>query len=152
MDFEESGQDLMEINELTELLYSCISFRQGERPDLERLKGLFIKVGILINNNDDDPLIFTIDNFVKAIDYQISAGSLKSFSEREVAGKTEVFGKVAHRFSTYEARFDPDDAEPLSLGINSIQLIKVENSWLVSSIAWNDETEDRKIPEKYIRT
>jgi hypothetical protein len=152
LDFEESGQDLMEIDELTELLYSCISFRQGERPDLERLKGLFIKVGILINNNDDDPLIFTIDNFVKAIDYQISAGSLKSFSEREVAGKTEVFGKVAHRFSTYEARFDPDDAEPLSLGINSIQLIKVENSWLVSSIAWNDETEDRKIPEKYIRT
>jgi hypothetical protein len=132
LDFEESGQDLMEIDELTELLYSCISFRQGERPDLERLKGLFIKVGILINNNDDDPLIFTIDKFVKAIDYQISAGSLKSFSEREVAGKTEVFGKVAHRFSTYEARFDPDDAEPLSLGINSIQLVKVENSWRVS--------------------
>jgi hypothetical protein len=92
----------------------------------------------------------TIDQFVDAIDQQLSAGSLKSFSEREIAAKTEIFGKIAHRFSTYEARFDPDDAEPLSIGINSIQLIKVEDSWLVSSIAWNDETEDRKIQERYL--
>ena len=82
MDLEESGQDLIEIEELTEALYSCISFFQGESPDLVRLRGLFIEKGILINNNDD-PLIFTIDQFVDAIDYQISAGSLKSFSERD---------------------------------------------------------------------
>jgi hypothetical protein len=149
LDSEEGSQNLIEIDELTETLYSCISFRQGERPNLERLKSLFIKEGMLINNNDD-PLIFTIDQFVDAIDYQLSAGSLKSFSEREVAGKTEIFGKIANRFSTYEARFDPDDAEPLSIGINSIQLIKVGGSWLVSSIAWNDETEDRRIPERYL--
>jgi len=109
---EEGGQDQREIDELTETLYSCISFRKGERPDLERLRGLFIEEGMLINNNDD-PLIFTIDQFVDAIDYQLLAGSLKSFSEREIAERTEIFGKIAHRFSTYEARFDPDDAEPL---------------------------------------
>ncbi len=149
MDFEEGSQEQKDIDELTETLYSCISFRQGERPDLERLKGLFIKEGMLINNNDD-PLIFTIYQFAEAIDYQLSAGSLKSFSEREIAERTEIFGKIAHRFSTYEARFDPDDAEPLSIGINSIQLIKVEDSWLVSSIVWNDESEDRRIPERYL--
>ena len=149
MDFEESGQDQTKIDELTNSLYSCISFRQGEMPDLARLKSLFIKEGMLINNNDD-PLIFTIDRFADAIGYQISAGSLKSFSEREIAERTEIFGKIAHRFSTYEARFDPDDAEPLSVGINSIQLAKVGDSWLVSCLVWNDESEDRRIPEKYI--
>jgi len=149
LDLEEVGQNLIEINELTNSLYSCISFRRGEHPDVERLKSLFIKEGVLINNNDD-PLIFTIDQFVDAIDYQISAGSLKSFSEREVAEKTEIFGKIAHRFSTYEARFDPDDPEPLSIGINSIQLVKVGDSWLTSCLVWNDEAEGRKIPEKYI--
>jgi len=87
-----------------------------------------------------------------AIDYQVSAGSLKSFSEREVAERTEIFGKIAHRFSTYEARFNPDDPEPLAIGINSIQFIKVGDSWHVSSLIWNDEGEDRKIPEKYIQT
>ena len=149
MNFEESGQDQMKIGELTNSLYSCISFRQGEKPDLARLKDLFIKEGMLINNNDD-PLIFTIDQFADAIDYQISAGSLKSFSEREIAERTEIFGKIAHRFSTYEARFDPDDPEPLTVGINSIQFIKAGDSWLVSCLVWNDEAEDRKIPEKYI--
>ncbi len=140
----------MKIEELTKALYSCISFRKGERPDFVRLRSLFIEKGILINNNDD-PLIFTIDLFVDAIDYQISAGSLKSFSEEEVAERTEIFGNIAHRFSTYEARFDPDDEEPLAVGINSIQLVKVGESWLVSSIVWNDEREGRRIPEKYNR-
>jgi len=149
LDFEESGQDQMKIEELTNSLYSCISFRQGEKPDLARLKSLFIKEGILINNNDD-LLIFTIDQFVDAVGYQVSAGSLKSFSEREVAERTEIFGKIAHRFSTYEARFDPDDPETLTVGINSIQFIKVDDSWHVSSLVWNDEAEDRKIQEKYI--
>jgi hypothetical protein len=151
LDLEENSQDQKKIEELTNSLYSCISFRQGEKPDLARLKSLFIKEGILINNNDD-PLIFTIDQFVDAIDYQVSAGSLKSFSEREIAERTEIFGKIAHQFSTYEARFDPDDPAPLSIGINSIQFIKVGDSWLVSCLVWNDEAEDRKIPEKYIRT
>ena len=149
MDLKEAGQDLIEINELTNSLYSCISFRKEKRPDVERLKSLFIKEGMLINSNDD-PLIFTIDQFAEAIDYQVSAGSLTSFSEREVAEKTEIFGKIAHRFSTYEARFDPDDPEPLSIGINSIQLVKVGDSWFVSCLIWNDEREGRKIPESYL--
>jgi hypothetical protein len=148
LDLEESGQDLRRIDKLAEALYSCISFRKGERPDLERLRGLCIEEGMLINNND--PLIFTIDQFLAAIDDQLSAGSLRSFSEREVAERTEIFGKVAHRFSAYEARFDPDDPEPLSIGINSIQLVKVGGSWLVSSLVWNDEAEDRRIPERYL--
>jgi len=149
LDLKEGSQDQKEINRLTEALYSCISFRKGERPDLEKLKGLFIEKGMLINNNDD-PLIFTKDQFVATIDDQISAGSLKSFSEREIASKTEIFGKIANRFSTYEAKFDPDDAEPLSIGINCIQLVKVGGSWLVSSIVWNDEAEDRRVPERYL--
>ena len=150
MDHDESGQELMKIEELAKVLYSCISFLQGERPDLERLRSLFIEKGILINNNDD-PLIFTIDQFMDAIDMQLSAGSLKSFSEEEVAERTEIFGKIAHRFSTYEARFDPDDVEPLTVGINSIQLVKVGDSWLVSSLVWNDEREGRRVPDKYNR-
>jgi len=149
LDFEENGQDQTKIEELTNSLYSCISFRQGEQPDLARLKSLFIKEGMLINNNGD-PLIFTIDQFVDALGYQVSAGSLKSFSEREVAERTEIFGKIAHRFSTYEARFDPDDPEPLTIGVNSIQFIKVGDSWHVNCLIWNDEAEDQKIPEKYI--
>lgn len=149
MDVEESGQDLTKIEELTNSLYSCISFRQREKPDLARLKSLFIKEGMLINNNGD-PLIFTIDQFVDAVGYQVSVGSLKSFSEREVAERTEIFGKIAHRFSTYEARFDADDPEPLTIGINSIQFIKVGDSWRVSFLVWNDEAEDRKIPERYL--
>ncbi len=37
----------------------------------------------------------------------------------------ELLGRIAHRFSTYEARFDLDEPKPFSVGINSIQFIRV---------------------------
>ncbi len=145
----EYGEDEKQIDELTEALYSSISFDEGESPDLEMLKSLFIREGMLINNNGD-PLIMSINQFVDAVEEQHSRGELKSFYEGEIASRTEIFGKISHRFSTYGAKFDPGASEPFSIGINSIQFIEVGGSWRVASIIWNDQAEGRKIPEMYL--
>ena len=91
----------------------------------------------------------TVDQFIKAFQEQLSSGTVSSFHEKEVADRTEIFGKIAHRFSTYEAKFDLDAPEPFCIGINSLQYIKVDQSWLVASIIWNDQTEDLRIPPEY---
>ncbi len=67
----------------------------------------------------------------------------------EIHEVTEVFGKIAHRFSTY-ALFINEQNDPVSKGINSIQLIKESNLWKVSSMLWNDQTTTLSIPEKYL--
>jgi len=88
------------------------------------LKSLFIREGMLINNNGD-PLVMSINQFVEAVDEQHSRGELKSFYEGEIASRTEIFGKISHRFSTYGAKFNPGASEQFSIGINSIQFVEV---------------------------
>ena len=81
---------------------------------------------------------------------RIAQGQVRSFLERELCHRTEVFGKVAHRFSTYETRFDRDAEEPFSVGSNTIQFVQRGRTWRVCSIAWNDQTGDRRIPDRYL--
>jgi hypothetical protein len=62
---------------------------------------------------------------------------------------TDLFGSIAQRFSTYEARFDRNAKEPFAVGINSIQLIETGGSWKVASLVWNNQTDEMKIPAVY---
>ncbi|GAB3541595.1 hypothetical protein GCM10027443_41110 [Pontibacter brevis] len=140
---------MQELDELTQTLYQSISFKKGYRPDLHRLPGLFYEGGRLVNNNDELPQEFTVQQFIEAVERQVEAGRLTAFLEQEIVSRTEVFGKIAHRFSTYKAFLNEDDSEPFSIGINSIQFIQVKDKWYVYSIVWNDQKQDRLIPAKY---
>ena len=135
-------------------LYQSICFRKGEQPTFESLRTLFIPQGLLINNNNPAaPEVMSVDAFIEVVQSAIATGGLEEFHEREIARRIEVFGNIAHVFSTYEARFDADSKEPFSVGINTIQLVRTGASgsedWLVSSMAWNDETPERPIPTQY---
>jgi hypothetical protein len=70
--------------------------------------------------------------------------------ESEVHRRAEVFGSIAHVFSTYEARHAADEKAPFARGINSIQLIKDEGRWWVLSMVWDDERADQAIPARYL--
>lgn len=140
---------MRELDELTQALYQSVSFDKGELPNLQSLKSLFYAGGRLINNNKDQPQEFTVQQFNQVVEEQIKSGSLIAFREQEISSRTEVFGKIAHRFSTYEAYLNDLGAAPFSVGINSIQFIKVKDSWYVYSMVWNDQQQDRLIPAKY---
>lgn len=143
-------KDLETIDLLTRNLYSAISFTLGKHPDLNRLKGLFLPPGKLINNNEENPLVWDVEAFAEIYRHQIAAGEVASFAEEEITGRTEIFSNIAHRFSTYQARIQAGDSEAVILGINSIQFIKTGGAWRVVSIVWNDQKEDLPIPKKYL--
>jgi hypothetical protein len=135
---------------LTAELYAAISFEAGGKPDLEKLKGLFLPQGLLINNNEEHPVIWDPEEFSATYRQQIDSGAVLAFFEKEIAGRTELFGTIAHRFSTYEALFRTADGDFPVRGINSIQYLKTDNAWQVASILWNDEAEERPIPREYL--
>jgi hypothetical protein len=143
-------KDLEAIALLTRDLYAAISFEEGEKPNLDRLKNLFLSPGNLINNNEEHPMIWDLEAFIETYRQQISGGAVHSFIEEELSEQTELFGSVAHRFSTYQARFRAGPSEAVIQGINSIQFIKTGGAWRVVSIIWNDQKEDFPIPEKYL--
>jgi hypothetical protein len=138
------------IDLLTADLYTAISFRPGEEPNLEKLKGLFLLPGILINNNGETPVVWDVAAFSETYRQQLAAGAVHSFMEEEITDRTELFGTVAHRFSTYQARLRGRQSDAVIQGINSIQFLKTGGSWRVVSILWNDEGERRPIPQVYL--
>jgi hypothetical protein len=142
--------ELESLDQLTRGLYAAISFQPGGAPDLEKLQRLFLLPGNLINNNGEAPVVWDVAAFIETYRGQIAAGAVHSFMEEEITDRTELFGAIAHRFSTYQARFRGEPAEALVQGINSIQFIKTGGVWRVVSIIWNDRQEGRPLPEEYL--
>ena len=138
------------IDALTSELYHAICFDVGDNPPVERLKEIFIPTANMIRNDGDLTEIMTVNDFIKSFTERIADGTIKSFYEGELNHITEIFGTIAHRFSTYETKFDLTNPEPFSIGINSIQYIKIRKNWKISSIVWNNQTDTNKIPKKYL--
>lgn len=143
--------DLQEIDQLTKELYAAISFKPGGQPGLDRLPGLFQSPGTLINNNGDQPVVWDPEDFIETYRQQIESGAVVSFVEEEISSRTELFGAVAQRFSTYQARFRTAKGDFAVRGINSIQFLRTDNAWRVVSILWFDENEDHRIPIRYLQ-
>jgi hypothetical protein len=69
-----------------------------------------------------------------------------NFFEVEIKRRTDVFGNIAHVWSVYEARNQPDDETPERRGINSIQLFRDESGhWRIMSMIWDNEREGVKV-------
>jgi hypothetical protein len=71
------------------------------------------------------------------------------FWEQELWGRTERFGNVAHRFSSYESRVGREDDDPIGRGVNSFQLVRFRDRWWIASIVWDVEGPDQPIPPAY---
>lgn len=140
----------IEIDDLTTDFYKAISFQNGEDPDFSQLDILFYGDGLMVNNNFRDPLSFTTESFIHAMESQVASGDIEQFMEREIFSKTEIFGSVAYRVSVYEYNFADHELHRLPRGINFMQFVKAEGNWRILSMAWCDENENHVIPAEYL--
>ena len=131
--------ELAAINKTIAKVFAAISFTKGNPPNMHQLEELFIEQGMLINYNEATPLILGVKDFIKHFEDQFAQGIITELEDKEVQHQTEIYDRVAHRFSFYEARFKPTDETPFAVGVNSMQLIKVDGQWLVTSMTWNDD-------------
>jgi hypothetical protein len=80
---------------------------------------------------------------------RVGARGTAVFYEKQVSYKTQVYGQIAHLFSTYETRSTPDGKADVR-GINSIQAINDGQSWHIQEIIWQAETPDNPVPKEYM--
>jgi hypothetical protein len=129
--------------------YGAISFKKGDTPRYDSIKNYFIPKAQLINFRSDSMQVTSIGQFVYLYRSFIEGDSVKMFYEKELYGKTEQFGKVASRVSTYKTFLNTMD-KPEELGVNLFQLVKTPEGWKVSSIIWDVERKGLKIPAYYL--
>ncbi len=141
--------DEQAIKKAVDAAYAAISFKKGEEPRYDSIKNYFIPKAQLINYRTDTMQVTSISQFVYLYRSFIEGDSVKMFYEKELYGKTEQFGKVASRISTYKTYLNTMD-KPEERGVNSFQLVKTPQGWKVSSIIWDVERKGLKIPAYYL--
>ena len=143
--------DVSSIDSIVDALYDVISGDRGEARDWDKERNLFHpEARLIVVNKEDGHLetkVMTSDGFIQ---YARPFLDRVEFYEYEIFRKVEEFGHVAHIWSTYGSKRSKDDFEPYTRGINSIQLLNDQKRWWVISIYWNRETDEFKIPEKYL--
>ena len=138
-----------ELKALTDEFFRAVSFESGQRPAYARIDDLFIDGGKLIRNSSELPEITSVDEFIASRQRMVDSGALTSFEELETAATTEVFGNIAHRFSTYEKRGTMGGEAIEGRGVISTQFIRTPGGWKMSSMAWDDERPGLAIPDRY---
>jgi hypothetical protein len=138
-----------ELKALTDEFFRAVSFESGQRPAYTRIRDLFIDGGKLIRNSSELPEISSVDDFIAFRQRMLDSGTLTSFEEVEIAATTEVFGNVAHRFSTYKKRGTMQGEAIEGAGLISTQFIRTPSGWKMSSMAWDDERPGLAIPDRY---
>jgi hypothetical protein len=141
--------DRVELDGLMGRFLRAVSFQEREQPTYGELRDLFIDGARLIKNSSETPEISTVDEFIGPRQETVDAGELTSFEEVEVAEITEVFGNVAHRFSTYEKHGEMNGAAIDARGAISTQFIRTPVGWRISSMAWDDERPGVALPARY---
>jgi hypothetical protein len=130
--------------------YACICFNDNNLR-YDSIKNYFIPEAQLINFRTDTAAVTSLPQFVAFYKQFIESNKVKLFYEEELFGRTEQFGKIAHRISTYKTYLNTRDSA-IERGVNSFQLIKTPAGWKVSSIIWDVEKPTLPVPVYYLKT
>lgn len=152
---EANPADVASIDAIMKSVYDVISGGAGEKRDWDRFRTLFHKDARMIPSGKNSQTgvfgarALTPEDYIKRNEPFFAK---EGFFERELARHTEIYGNIAHVFSTYEAFKTPLDKKPFMRGINSFQLLNDGKRWWVMTIFWQAETPDNPIPKKYLKS
>jgi hypothetical protein len=140
-DSRQSAEDpaIAPISRLLDLLYSVISFEEGDEPNWDGLRELFSSHARITRVTPEGTDHLDPSNFFAMTRDMVDVGAYTSFHELEVGRRVERFGDIAQVWSFYETRRNKNAREPLGRGVNSIQLIRENEAWRVLGLLW-DET------------
>lgn len=133
------------IQSFLEKFYAYISFEEGQEPNLESFRGLFMDEAVLVEYSDIKQGTLSIDNidhhvyeFEKVFqDYPIIKS--KGFNEKEISHKISISGPMAFVESKYLKTYYNGSDYIETVGTNSIHLIWQENALKIASIGWYEE-------------
>ncbi|VXC51385.1 hypothetical protein [Massilia sp. 9I] len=145
--------DVASIDAIIAAVYDVISGPAGAPRDWDRMRSLFAPEGRMgaVGARPDGSYVLRSLTPEDYIARNTKTFATMGFFETEKARTTEVFGQIAHVFSTYEARHAKDDAKPFMRGVNSIQLIHDGQRWYVLNLIWRAEDAKLQLPERYLR-
>ena len=127
------------IDGLMDGFFAAVSFSAGGTPAYDGLPALLLDAARLVAATADVPEVSTVDDFVASRRERVDSGALTEFSEAELSETTQIFGRVAQRFSAYEKRGVAHGSAFAGRGVISTQFVLTKEGWRISAMAWDDE-------------
>ncbi|HKL54038.1 MAG TPA: hypothetical protein VJ902_08765 [Wenzhouxiangellaceae bacterium] len=143
--------DTEQIRAMITELYALVSGPGDKQRDWAREAELFMPQAHMIRTNVDaagepSPEIIRAADYAENFERKMAG---RDFYEVEIHNVVEVFGNIAHAFSTYEAYEDAEGTRLLKRGINSIQFYRVDGEWKIAGMVWDDERPGLTIGPRY---
>jgi hypothetical protein len=151
--FPAAAKDVESVDAIMKALYEVISGPAGQARNWNRMRSLFLPEAKMIATGTT-PAGEIVKRVMTVEDYITRNGPVlekNGFFEQEIYRKQELYGRIAHCFSTYAAKRNATDAEPFMRGINSIQLYNDGKRWWILSIFWQSESKEVPLPKQYLR-
>ncbi|WP_038260644.1 hypothetical protein [Zhouia amylolytica] len=136
---------LSSIDGIVNELLGQITIEKGEKMDTTAIRNLFHPSAILTVANSSNAETVSIDEFLILLkDPYYEEGYL----EREIYKVVDEYNGIAQVFQSFYGK----DSEGLEeKGINSYQLTYYQKRWWIVSLLWTIESENLKIPSRYLR-
>lgn len=135
----------IEIDRLIKDFFDLFTTKNGRKPNLDNIYEICIPQTTIIKNANGLTEIYDLKGFIAPRKKLLIDGSLTNFSEYETQERTDIFGHIAQRLCIYEKEGMLNGKAFKVQGLKTFQLIKIMGEWKISSLAWDDETENQKI-------
>lgn len=151
--------DWSSVDAIVTALYASVSHGPEHEPNWTRLRALFLPeariVPPLARGAEElvvlDPAAFEA-RIRRYIEGRRERHERLGFTEREIARRENVYGRVCQVFSTYETRWAPHEGPPFARGVHSIQLVDDGRRWWIAALVWDSEKPDQPIPPGLLPT
>ena len=131
--------DRAQIAEIVRTFFAAFTSGPGSVARLDRLRAAFLPEAVIVRTGGGEPTVYDVDGFITPRQALLSGGTLTGFSERELAGHTEVFGDIAHHFCGYTKAGVQDGTPFTGRGMKTLQFVRTGAGWRISAAAWDDE-------------
>jgi hypothetical protein len=108
---------------------------------LDALRAAFLPRAVIVRTCGHEPLPYDVEAFLAPRRALLLGDVVQEFREWEVTGRTEVYGDVAQRWSSYAKTWLQDGEPRTGRGTKSIQLVRAAPGWRISAVAWDDARE-----------
>ena len=106
---------------------------------LDALRTMFVPGAVIVRTCGLEPALYGIDEFIAPRQTLLTSGTLVDFKEWAEAGRTEVFGDIAHWFGSYAKEGVQDGIPFTGRGMKTMQFVRTPDGWRISAAAWDDE-------------
>ncbi len=135
-----------EISRLVTTFFAGFTTGPDVAARLDALREAFLPQAVIVRTCGLEPAVYDIDGFLAPRKALLTGGSLQQFREWEVSGRTQLFGDIAQRFSSY-AKAGVQDGRPFSArGMKTLQFVRTPAGWRISAVAWDDERDGLVVP------